>query len=502
MLLQLALALLALGPVGLPPIEREFRAAWVATVDNIDWPNRRGEDPETERRELIHILDTAHKLHLNAIVFQVRPSADAMYPSEYEPWSEYLTGRQGRAPIPPWDPLAFAIAEAHKRGLELHAWFNPYRAMSPAQKGPNSDTHISKTHPEVVKQYGKLLWMDPGEPLVREHTLNVMLDVVQRYDVDGIHMDDYFYPYHDDATDKAHPDFPDDPSWKKYLASRSASGRGLSRSSWRRQNVNQFVERLYNGIHHLKPWVKFGISPFGIYRPGIPAGIHAGVDQYEELSSDAKLWLNKGWCDYLTPQLYWPIAQRPQAYGTLLNWWVGENTRGRHIWPGNYASRVDPAVGKWDAQELLNQISVTRETHKPFETEFRAGEPVDNHPESGATGNVHFSFRVFMRDAKKIDEALMVGPYNRMALVPASPWLARGAGPTLRADRGALIANASTRFIAWTTQVPDGWTPWEIGDISAAQTAAHRDRIVAVAIDRYGRASRALSFSGATESSS
>ncbi|MHB8637872.1 MAG: glycoside hydrolase family 10 protein [Fimbriimonadaceae bacterium] len=496
MLLSLALAFTAVAPLGLPPIQREFRAAWVATVDNIDWPNRRGEAPATERRELVRILDTAQKLHLNAIIFQVRPSADALYPSAYEPWSEYLTGKQGEAPKPLWDPLAFAISEAHKRGLELHAWFNPFRAMSPAQHGPNSASHISKTHPEVVKQYGKLLWMDPGEPLVQQHSLNVMLDVVRRYDVDGVHMDDYFYPYHDDATDKAHPDFPDDRSWNKYLASRRPVGSSLTRNAWRRQNVNRFVRRLYRGIKHLKPWVKFGISPFGIYRPGIPAGIHAGVDQYEELASDPKLWLNLGWCDYITPQLYWPIAQKAQAYGTLLNWWVSENTRHRHVWPGNYTSRIEPGIGKWEVREVLKQIEVTRDTHGPYETSFKAGVPVASGAESGATGNVHFSFRTFMHDPKKIDEALMVGPYNRMALVPASPWLARGPAPTLAVRHGKLAASKGTRFVAWTIKVSSGWTPWKVGDLAVAQAGARRETIAAVAIDRYGRVSRATVVRG------
>lgn len=495
MLLGLALALIEPAPTGLPPIEREFRAAWVATVDNIDWPNHRGESPDTERAEMIRILDTARKLHLNAIVLQVRPSADALYPSAYEPWSEYLTGKQGKAPSPLWDPLAFAVAEAHKRGLELHAWFNPYRAESPAQKGPNSADHISNTHPEVVKKYGKLLWMDPGEPLVQQHTLDVMFDVVRRYDIDGVHMDDYFYPYRDDATDKAHADFPDERSWSNYQASRKGV-RGMSRDSWRRQNVNDFVERLYHGIKHIKPWVKFGISPFGIYRPGIPEGIKAGVDQYEELYADARLWLNKGWCDYFTPQLYWPIAQKPQAYGTLLNWWVGENAEHRHVWPGNYTGRVEPGIGKWEPQEVLDQISVTRETHNPLTTGFEAGKPVDSRQESGATGNVHFSFRVFMHDAKKIDEALMVGPYNRVALVPESPWLASGSRPTLRSSKGGLVTGATTRFVAWTTRVADGWTPWEVGDVAAAEAAGRRDRLAVVAIDRVGRVSNAVEFGG------
>jgi uncharacterized lipoprotein YddW (UPF0748 family) len=490
MLLTAVLALANAVPTGLPPIQREFRAAWVATVDNIDWPSKRGESTHAAQRELIAILDKAHLLHLNAIIFQVRPSADALYKSDYEPWSEYLTGKQGVAPSPEWDPLAFACTEAHKRGLELHAWFNPYRAMSPAQKGPNSDTHISRTHPEVVRSYGKLLWMDPGEPLVREHTLNVMLDVVRRYDVDGIHIDDYFYPYKEEASDKAHSDFPDDRSYHRYLASRGSMGR----ATWRRQNVNLFVEQLYAGIKHIKPWVKFGISPFGIYRPGVPKGIVAGVDQYAELYADAKLWLNNGWCDYFTPQLYWPLKQTAQAYGTLLNWWISENSQGRHVWPGNYTGRVEPGVGKWDFQEVLDQIAYTRETHRPLLSEFESGKPKLSASESGATGNVHFSFRVFAHDSKKIDEALMAGPYNRVAVVPPSPWLARGAAPTLRVESGGLVKSGSIRFYAWTTKVKDGWTPWEVGDEDGVKTASRLDRLAVVAIDRYGRLSPAVMF--------
>src|SRR4051812_31910967 len=182
------------SPDAVPAVRREFRGVWVATVANIDYPSRPGLPADSQRAELTAIMDRAAALHLNAIIFQVRPAADALYPSQLEPWSEYLTGEQGRAPEGDWDPLAFAVTEAHRRGMELHAWFNPYRASHPTEKTPPAANHISRTHPEVVKQYGKYLWMDPGEPLVQDHSIAVILDVVRRYDVDGVHIDDYFYP--------------------------------------------------------------------------------------------------------------------------------------------------------------------------------------------------------------------------------------------------------------------------------------------------------------------
>jgi len=257
-----------------PAIPREFRAAWVATVDNIDWPSSRTLTPDQQRSEMIHILDTAVSLRLNAIIFQVRPACDALYDSKLEPWSEYLTGRQGRAPSPYYDPLEFAVREAHARGIELHCWFNPYRAGHPAQRGPYALSHIRYRHPEIVKNYGRYLWLDPGEPLVQKHSLDVIRDVVRRYDIDGVHIDDYFYPYPEDGQE-----FQDQASYKRY----QNGGGDLGLHDWRRQNVDHFVESAYKTIKSEKPWVKFGISPFGIYRPGIPETIKAGVDQYDEL---------------------------------------------------------------------------------------------------------------------------------------------------------------------------------------------------------------------------
>ncbi|MCX5762893.1 MAG: family 10 glycosylhydrolase, partial [Gemmatimonadetes bacterium] len=279
-------------------MRREFRGVWVASVSNIDWPSKPGLPTADQKAELLALLDRAQAEHLNAVILQVRPAADALYKSSIEPWSEYLTGTQGRAPVPAWDPLAFAVDEAHRRGLELHAWFNPYRARHPSAKGALSKRHIARTSPALVKKYGTQLWMDPGESAVRARTVRVVLDVVTRYDIDGVHLDDYFYPYKEKTT-RGTTEFLDDRSWKKYV---KAKGK-LSRDDWRRENVNVLVHQLYDRIHLAKPWVKFGISPFGIWRPGNPEQIK-GFDAYEQLYADSKLWLEKGWVDYFTPQLY------------------------------------------------------------------------------------------------------------------------------------------------------------------------------------------------------
>ncbi len=385
-----------------PTSPREFRAVWVATVGNIDWPSRPGLSNDAQKREAIAILNRAAELNLNAIIFQVRTSADALYDSKLEPWSAFLTGTQGQAPEPFYDPLRFWIDEAHQRGLQLHAWFNPFRARYSGAKGEESARHISKTHPELVKTYGNQLWLDPGEPEAQEHSYNVFMDVVRRYDIDGVHIDDYFYPYPiPDPENKGRElDFPDEPSWTRY---RESGGSLDKRADWRRQNINSLIARIYHGIKAEKPHVQFGISPFGIARPGRPAVVK-GFDQYEKLYADAERWLAEGWCDYWTPQLYWTIDAPAQPYRALLEFWVARNAKGRHVWPGNFTSRVGLRGRDWEPEEILNQIAVTRET-------------------PGATGNVHFSMKVFLEDRKQIVERLKDGPYRVPALVPPSPWL-------------------------------------------------------------------------------
>src|SRR6202162_2445760 len=383
-----------------PAIRREFRGVWVASVENIDWPSQPGLSTQEQKDELLGILDRAVALRLNAVILQVRPAGDAMYASPYEPGSEYLTGRMGRAPNPWYDPLEFAVTEAHKRGLELHAWFNPYRARHPSARSAPSPNHISVTHPELVKRYGSLLWMAPGEPAVRGQTVAVVLDVVQRYDIDGVHIDDYFYPYKEKDRRGRTIDFPDATSWRRYRA----SGGSLSRDDWRRANVDSLIHQVYVGIKASKPWVKFGISPFGVWRPGYPPATEGKFDSYAELYGDSRKWVLNGWADYFTPQLYWPIDRPDLSYPVLLQWWVEQNARGRHIWPGNYVDKVTGTPSGWLAEEMLNQIALTR-------------------AQSGATGNVYFSMRTLMGNGDDLPQKLMAGPYASKTLVPASPWL-------------------------------------------------------------------------------
>lgn len=387
-----------------PAVEREFRAAWVATVANIDWPSRRDLTVEQQQRELIAILDQAAAMNLNAIIFQVRPHCDALYASELEPWSEYLTGKMGTPPEPFYDPLELAVEEAHRRGLELHAWFNPYRAAHPAMRDGLSAEHISRTKPAVVRSYGKYQWLDPGEPGAAAHSLAVIMDVVRRYDIDGVHFDDYFYPYPINDDDGQRIDFPDEPSWKR-------AGSELSREDWRRQNVDRFVEQVYLSVQREKPWVRFGISPFGIWRPGYPESIQ-GFDAYANLYADARKWFREGHVDYLTPQLYWKVDSAGQSYPKLLRWWHEQNTQDRHLWPGNFTSRVGNAgAGNWTPDEIERQIEITR-------------------LQQGASGNVHFSMKVLLQAERGVGEALGQQLYREPALVPASPWLQSPPPPT------------------------------------------------------------------------
>lgn len=424
-----ALALFFAGCVSAPPpAPREFRAAWVATVANIDWPSKPGLPVEQQRAEAVAILDHARSLKLNAIILQVRPAADALYASSLEPWSEFLTGEQGRAPAPFYDPLEFWVTEAHRRGLELHAWLNPYRARHSAAKSQPAANHISKTNPEAVKTYGAFEWMDPGEPFAARRTLEVISEVVRNYDVDGIHIDDYFYPYPIPAppaptsakpAPSAELDFPDEPAWQRYLAVKGK----LTRNDWRRQNVDYLVEDIYRTIHRIKPWVRFGVSPFGIGRPDRrPKGI-AGFSQYDKLYADAELWLQKGWLDYFAPQLYWPKARKAQDFATLLKYWSQENLAQRHLWPGLFTSSINDTPTSWVPDEITRQIDLTR-------------------ARKGAGGHIHYSMIALMQDRKGISGLLAVGPYTQGALVPATPWLdaVPPGAPTLRRETSGIAA--------------------------------------------------------------
>ncbi|MFM9436806.1 uncharacterized lipoprotein YddW (UPF0748 family) [Janthinobacterium sp. CG_23.3] len=491
-----------------PPAPREFRAAWVSTVANIDWPSRSNLSVEKQQSEARAILDRAKGLNLNAIVLQVRPSADAIYPSKLEPWSEFLTGQQGRAPLPLYDPLKYWVEQAHARGLELHAWFNPYRARHATAKTPLTREHFASTNPEAVKQYGRFLWMDPGEAASSQRTQDVVLDVVRRYDIDGVHIDDYFYPYPIDAPGagvgaetaalegapapaRTELEFPDQPSWQRYLL----AGGKLERASWRRENVNQLIEALYTGIHREKSWVRFGISPFGIGRPDRrPPGI-VGFSQYDKLYADAELWLAKGWLDYLSPQLYWPVAQQAQAFDVLLDYWLAQNPHRRHVWPGLYTSRIDNTAKSYTPEEIVKQIAVTR-------------------TRPGASGQVHFSIAPLMDNRKGISEQLKANAYQSAALVPSTPWLGADApaAPAVvaRRDGGAYhlkLAAGSGKAVAqyalWSRYgaewrfavVPGARAEWVLADDAAAGPASV---VVVSAVDRLGNESPRVSVLPAT----
>jgi uncharacterized lipoprotein YddW (UPF0748 family) len=454
-----------------PPLPREFRGVWIASVGNLDWPSKPGLPVDSQKAELIALLDRAQAARLNAVIFQVRPAADALYRSTLEPWSEYLTGRMGRAPQPLYDPLELAVREAHSRGLELHAWFNPFRARHRGATGPVAPRHVSHVLPEVVKRYGPYSWMDPGEPAARSHAIRVILDVVERYDVDGVHIDDYFYPYPErDRRGNVIP-FPDERSWQRYRR----SGGTLSREDWRRHNVDTFVVSLYRAIKNAKPWVKFGISPFGIWRPGFPPAV-TGLDAYSVLYADSRRWLREGWVDYFTPQLYWETGSQGQSYTALLEWWALQNARGRHLWIGNAAYKVSGVNGTaWPASEIAAQIVHTR-----------------NMP--GAGGNTHFNMSALLGNGAALLSLLAQGPYAAVALVPASPWLAksppvrpaaqlRRSGATLEvvilpAAGGSPPAPLGPRFVVVRARYADVWR---------ALIAAGNSRLVRLAPDSAGR---------------
>ena len=388
-----------------PPAPREFRAAWIATVDNIDWPSRPGLSARELAAELDGLLDRAVRLRLNALVFQVRPACDAFYRSDLEPWSEWLTGAQGRAPEKGFDPLAHAVAGAHRRGLELHAWFNPYRARHPAADSPLVDDHVAR-RPGWSVRYGKYVWLDPGHPQVPAHVLRVILDVVDRYDIDGVHIDDYFYPYPERGVE-----FDDRASYDTYRR----TGGELARDDWRRQNVDRFVEALHRGVKRAKPWVAVGISPFGIVRPGVPAGIQAGLDQYADLYADVRRWLDAGWCDYVAPQLYWPIADRPHSFATLLDWWAEATPPRMHLYPGLATYKAAGSSAGWSGDELIRQIDRTR-------------------GRDDVRGHIHYSMQWIAGSDSAVAARLAERVYERPALVPARSWLDADAPATPRLD--------------------------------------------------------------------
>lgn len=493
-LLAIVLARAAVAQQPVPEPLREFRGAWVATVHNIDWPSKPGLPAAQMKAELRAILDRAVELRLNAIVFQVRPACDALYASKLEPWSQFLTGEMGRAPEGGFDPLEYAVAEAHLRGLELHAWFNPFRAIA-SQKGSVSANHVTRTHPAWTRRYGSQVWLDPGDAAVREHARAVIMDVVKRYDVDGIHIDDYFYPYPVKGGGGT-VSFPDDATWQRY----QAGGGKLERNDWRRDNINQLVESLYRGIKAEKRWVKFGISPFGIWRPRVPETIEAGLDSYDHLFADSRKWLQEGWCDYYAPQLYWGIEPAKQSFPVLLNWWLAQNKEKRHVWPGIAADRIG---AQRPASEITRQIVLSRDP-PAINAGRTAAPPGTGTSDLKAPGHIHWSMKSLVRDQGGI-AGLLRETYREAALVPASPWLGAEAPAAPRVVRDARGA------VSWSAvgEVPARWWAvqrkikgeWSLRVLPARATSLPREdaegEVIAVrAIDRFGNASASATPGG------
>lgn len=376
--------------------KREFRGVWIASVTNIDWPSKEGLTVDQQKQELISILNQHKANGINAIVLQIRPTADALYAKSRELWSHWLMGKQGLKPADGYDPLQFAIKEAHGRGMELHAWFNPYRATMSANSVTASD-HITKTKPELFYTYGGQKLFDPGLPENREYITQVILDVVKEYDIDGVHFDDYFYPYRiagqvikDSATFAKYPN-------------------GFTKiDDWRRNNVDLLVKMVSDSVHHYKKYVKFGISPFGIwrnYREDTLGSKTNGLSNYGELYADSRKWIKEGWVDYINPQIYFAFNRTAAPFGVLLDWWA-KNTFGRHLYIGQAAYLVNVSREQaWRTpSEIPNQIRAIRANDK-------------------VQGSVFFSSKSLSTVAKGVADSLRNNFYKYAALPPQMPWI-------------------------------------------------------------------------------
>lgn len=375
----------------------EFRGVWIATVQNIDWPSKRGLPADQQKAEFIKILDLHKRNGMNAIVMQIRPAADAFYPSEYEPWSEYLTGKQGMPPYPYYDPLQFMIEETHKRGMEFHAWINPYRAVFNVSTSSVSPSHITRLFPKLFVTYGNTKYFDPGQPEVRQHITKVVKDIVERYDLDAIHFDDYFYPYKIPGKE-----YPDAATYQKY-------GNGMRKDDWRRSNVDSIIKMLHDTIKSVNPRVKFGISPFGVWRNRAKdingSNTKAGVTNYDDLYADILLWLQQGWIDYVAPQLYWEIGHKLCDFNTLVDWW-GQHSYGRQVFIGHGIYRVvDAKGGPWkNPKELPNEINSLRSN------------PM-------IQGSVFYSSKIFNNNPNGWNDSLRNNYYKSIAIVPPMKWI-------------------------------------------------------------------------------
>ena len=405
----------------------EFRAVWIATVDNIDWPSKKGLSSDEQKREFIEQLDMHKANGMNAVIMQIRPAADAFYPSPYEPWSEWLTGIQGKPPYPYYDPLQFMIEEVHKRGMEFHAWCNPYRAVYSLNSSSVSATHITKLKPEWFINYGGKKYFDPGNKEVQTYVNLVVEDILKRYDVDALHFDDYFYPYR--VPGKI---FNDSVTYKKY-------GNGLLIDDWRRSNVDSIILSLSRTTKRLKPWCRFGISPFGVWRnqSSDPDGsaTKAGQTNYDDLYADILLWLKNGWIDYVAPQLYWEFGHPAAAYETLLEWW-SRHTYGKDCYIGLGVYKAGTSKNWRDSTLLPRQIKALRET-----------------PNIG--GAIYFSSKSFMKNPLGWNDSLRNNYYRLPSLI--APYADSGMITPPIPNITEVIIDAN-RNISFRVSNPDGFT--------------------------------------------
>ena len=431
--------------------QREVRGAWVATVSRINWPS--STDASAQQAEMETILDAVKNAGLNTVFFQVRPEADALYDSDLEPWSRYLTGTQGQDPG--YDPLTFTIEACHDRGLELHAWLNPYRARA-GNVGVSASNHVINQMPDSVVSYGNLRWLDPGDPNAFDHTLAVIEDILSRYDIDGLHFDDYFYPYPESGLT-----FDDDDTYAAY-------GNGMSLADWRRDNVNRMVEAVGEKVRTLRPDVRWGISPFGIYRPGNPPGV-VGLDQYESLYADPLAWLQGGWLEYVAPQLYWPTTSSGQPYEALVSWWDEQAAAaGRMLLVGNSAS------GGFSNNEYRAEMNAVRNAY------------------SGATrGAIWWSVGPIVANTDGLASMLATEYYARPSASPPilDATSAAPEFPVLQVDQGnAQIVSApdGIRFWAVYRQVGSEWDLDRLVPSSTGELTLTEGLWAVSAIDRSG----------------
>ncbi|MGM0376129.1 MAG: family 10 glycosylhydrolase [Bacteroidota bacterium] len=379
--------------------KREMRAVWIATVANIDWPSEPGLSTDMQKDEMLELLDLAKDYNMNTVVFQIRPSTDAFFQSELEPWSEWLTGEQGEAPDPFYDPLDFVLEEADKRGLEVHVWLNPYRAVTDTADASVSSEHPVNKNPEMFVTYGSTRYFNPGLPETRDHVAGVVGDILRRYEVDALHFDDYFYPYRIQGEE-----FPDQEAFEEYP-------RGFSeeeKDDWRRDNVDLIIEQLHDTIEAVNPHVAFGISPFGVWRNRAddPKGsaTQAGQTNYDDLFANILRWQEEGWIDYVTPQIYWHIGKEVADYEIIADWW-SRNALGCRLYIGQAFYRIDRESNdrEWrSSRQIIKQLKLNR-TYPNID------------------GSMYFSAKTMHNNPRRLKQKMQRRLYRYEALPPVNP---------------------------------------------------------------------------------